>query len=80
MRKALSDRVGVIYGVEHTQAEQDQSGTIRQRVGADVEVTETDSLSVEAESEVPLPNAQKPVIAPEPEKNEKVLLKYRKKF
>lgn len=82
VRKSLSDRVGVRYGVEQTQAELGGAAVVRQKVGADLEVTPTDQLSVEAESETVPPQETATTGPPqkEPERSGKVLLKYKRKF
>ena len=82
IRTSLSDRVGVRYGVEQSQGDLGQSPSTRQKLGADLDVTETDQVSVEAESEVsttgdPQSNPSK---TNEATRTGRVLLKYKKKF
>lgn len=82
VRKSVSDRVDLRYGVEQTQPETGEIPTVRQKVGAELEVTPTDRISVEAESEV-VPSQEKVTTGSpkkEPERSGKVLLKYKKKF
>lgn len=82
VKKSLTDKVGVRYGVEQTQTETGESMIYRQKVGAELDVTETDQISVEAESEM-LPTEEKAAAVgkdAEPERSGKVLLKYKKKF
>lgn len=83
IRKSLSDRVGVSYGVEQTIPEQKETPATRHKVGADYQVTETDKISVEAESQITSPGAGSTVADPKaakPAKDEKIMIKYKKKF
>lgn len=83
VKKSLTDKVGVHYGVEQTQPEMGQVPTVRQKVGAELEVTPTDRISVEAESEVTPPQEKVQTqnsSGKEPERIGKVLLKYKRKF
>ena len=83
LKKSLTEKVGVRYGVEQTQPEIGQTPTVRQKVGAELEVTPTDRISVEAESEVTPPQEKvqaQSTGGKEPERTGKVLLKYKRKF
>lgn len=78
--KSLSDRVGVRYGLEQSQGDLGQAPSTRQKVGAELDVTETDKVSVEAETEVIADETVGASKTKEPERSGKVLLKYKKKF
>jgi hypothetical protein len=78
IQKTFSDRMEVRYGVEQHWPKEDQTPTvrIRHKIGADLQVTETDRVSVEAERESSLakedPN-QKPA-------TDQILIRYKKQF
>ncbi len=81
VRKSLTDKVGVRYGVEQTQAETGEAApVVRQKLGAELDVTPTDQISLEAESEVVPTEKEVPASGKEPERSGKVLLKYKRKF
>ncbi len=82
VRKEIAPGFGLRYGVEETQPDyQGQLPVTRQKVGAEVDVTATDQISLEAEQPVGQPQvlgSEEPVAEEQPES--KVLLKYKKRF
>ncbi len=88
VRKSLTGNMGVRYGLEQSQSDTitpTDSSTIatRHKVGADLQITDTDQISLEAESQLSSQEEQDPAFVKkgqEPDKGEKVVVKYKKRF
>ncbi len=85
VRKAITDKVGVRYGVEQTKPDVWGGPTItRQKVGAEYQVTESDQISLEADSQLDTGSTQtgsgSVATEPESQRDSKVFLQYKRKF
>jgi hypothetical protein len=87
VRKSLTDKVDVRYGLEQSQFDttaQTESSTIatRHKVGADLQISDTDQISLEAEGQLAA-QQQDPAFVKkgqEVDQDEKVVVKYKKRF
>ena len=88
VRKLLTDKVDIRYGVEQTEANpttQAANGStvaMRQKVGADLKITDTDQISVEAEGELSGEEQDPSFVkkGQEMDQGKKVVVTYKKRF
>ncbi|MBU2064031.1 MAG: translocation/assembly module TamB [Candidatus Omnitrophica bacterium] len=75
--KEVSDKTDLRYGIEQSHPIQEEEPVTRHKVGVDYKVTESDSVSLEAEKEL---SEKKESVGKEPEADDQVWLKFRKQF